>query len=34
MTLSIPAWLNDRAVEMGLNFFKVLQEALIEKIIS
>ncbi len=31
-TLTIPSWLNDRAVAMGLNFSKVLQEALISKI--
>ncbi len=31
-TLTIPSWLNDRAVSMGLNFSKVLQEALISKI--
>lgn len=31
-TLSIPAWLNDKALAMGLNFSKILQEALIEKI--
>ncbi len=31
-TLTIPAWLNDRAVSMGLNFSKILQEALIKKI--
>lgn len=31
-TLTIPAWLNDRATAMGLNFSKVLQEALIMKI--
>ena len=29
---SIPAWLNTRAEELGLNFYKILQEALIEKI--
>ena len=29
---TIPAWLNTRAEEMGLNFSKILQEALIEKI--
>ena len=29
---SIPAWLNTKAVELGLNFSKILQEALIEKI--
>ncbi len=31
-TLTIPSWLNDRAVSMGLNFSKVLQDALIAKI--
>ena len=31
-TLTIPAWLNDRAVSMGLNFSKILQEALIAEI--
>lgn len=31
-TLTIPAWLNERATAMGLNFSKVLQEALISKI--
>lgn len=31
-TLTIPSWLNDRAVSMGLNFSKVLQDALISKI--
>lgn len=31
-TLTIPAWLNDRAVSMGINFSQVLQEALISKI--
>ena len=31
-TLTIPSWLNDRATAMGLNFSKVLQEALIMKI--
>lgn len=33
-TLTIPSWLNDRAVSMGLNFSKVLQDALIAKIQS
>lgn len=33
-TLTIPSWLNDRAVSMGLNFSKILQEALISKISS
>ncbi len=31
-TLTIPSWLNDRAVSMGLNFSKVLQDALLSKI--
>lgn len=31
-TLSIPAWLNERAVAMGINFSQVLQEALLSKI--
>lgn len=31
-TLTIPAWLNDRAMAMGLNFSKILQDALISKI--
>ena len=31
-TLTIPSWLNDRATSMGLNFSKVLQDALIAKI--
>lgn len=31
-TLTIPSWLNDRAVAMGLNFSKVLQDALLAKI--
>ena len=31
-TLTIPSWLNDRAMAMGLNFSKVLQDALIAKI--
>lgn len=30
--LTIPAWLNDRALELGINFSQVLQEALMEKI--
>lgn len=32
-TLTIPSWLNDRAVEMNINFSKTLQEALTRKII-
>lgn len=31
-TLSIPAWLNKAALERGINFSQVLQEALISKI--
>lgn len=31
-TLTIPSWLNDRAISMGVNFSQVLQEALISKI--
>lgn len=30
-TLTIPAWLNDKALAKGINFSKVLQEALIAK---
>lgn len=33
-TLSIPEWLNEEAVAMGINFSKTLQEALMEKIQS
>lgn len=31
-TLTIPSWLNDAALEQGINFSKTLQEALISKI--
>lgn len=31
-TLSIPSWLNTKALNAGLNFSQVLQEALIEKL--
>ncbi len=31
-TLSIPEWLNEAAVSMGINFSQVLQEALLAKI--
>ena len=31
-TLTIPSWLNDRAVAMGINFSQVLQDALLLKI--
>lgn len=33
-TLTIPAWLNSAALEMGINFSQVLQEALLAKIQS
>ncbi len=33
-TLTIPSWLNDRAISMGVNFSQVLQEALLSKIQS
>lgn len=31
-TLSIPQWLNEAAMEKGLNFSQILQEALISKL--
>lgn len=31
-TLTIPSWLNDRAISMGINFSQTLQEALLSKI--
>ena len=31
-TLSIPEWLNEEAISLGINFSQVLQEALIQKI--
>lgn len=31
-TLTIPSWLNERAMSMGINFSQVLQEALLTKI--
>ena len=31
-TLTIPAWLNTAAMEMGINFSQVLQEALLAKV--
>lgn len=31
-TLTIPSWLNDRAISMGINFSQVLQDALLAKI--
>ena len=30
-TLTIPAWLNDRALAKGINFSQLLQEALVKK---
>ncbi len=32
-TLTIPAWLNDKALAKGINFSKVLQEALVAKVV-
>lgn len=31
-TLTIPAWLNERAMSMGVNFSRVLQDALLRKL--
>lgn len=31
-TLSIPEWLNEEAIALGVNFSQVLQEALIQKV--
>lgn len=31
-TLTIPSWLNQRALSLNLNFSKILQDALLEKI--
>ncbi len=31
-TLTIPAWLNNAALEMDINFSQVLQEALLAKV--
>ena len=33
-TLTIPAWLNERATAMGINFSKTLQDALLNKVQS
>lgn len=33
-TLTIPAWLNDKALSQGINFSKVLQDGLLSKIQS
>lgn len=33
-TLSIPEWLNEEAMQRGINFSQVLQEALLQKITS
>ena len=33
-TLTIPSWLNDRALSMGVNFSKVLQDALLHQVIN
>ena len=32
-TLTIPEWLNDRALAKGINFSKVLQEALLAQVV-
>ncbi|MCD8217208.1 MAG: type II toxin-antitoxin system HicB family antitoxin [Clostridiales bacterium] len=32
-TLTIPEWLNEKALDMNINFSQVLQEALLERII-
>lgn len=31
-TLTIPAWLNEQAIRLNINFSQVLQDALIEKV--
>lgn len=31
-TLTIPAWLNEQAIQLNINFSQVLQDALIEKV--
>ena len=31
-TLTIPEWLNESAMEMGINFSQVLQEALLQRV--
>ena len=31
-TLTIPAWLNEKAIQLNINFSQVLQEALLEKV--
>lgn len=31
-TLTIPEWLNEQAVDMGINFSQLLQEALLQKV--
>ena len=33
-TLTIPSWLNEKALEEGINFSQTLQEALVRKLIS
>lgn len=33
-TLTIPEWLNEEAMSMGINFSQVLQEALLQKVQS
>lgn len=31
-TLTIPSWMNDEAINLGLNFSQILQEALMQKL--
>ena len=31
-TLTIPAWLNEKAIQLNINFSQVLQDALLEKV--
>ena len=33
-TLTIPEWLNEKAIAMGLNFSQILQEALLERVLK
>lgn len=30
-TLTIPSWMNDQAISLGINFSQLLQEALLKK---
>lgn len=33
-TLTIPGWLNDKALAMGINFSQTLQDALMQKVVK